>query len=207
MVMSPETLAIVLSAFSVVLGVIVVFGHRFKDKKDKNAEKSKIDELNEIRLAMRSDETALALDDVYRFIDREMKEKKDETKVDILLYDTTTREYFNKLINSLEKTFRNSMKVRSSWDNLGSNYGKLGNILYCFATIEGIAGYPLLFLWLQQNPFFSLQQYYLWVSLMLIVAIVFIVLIWYFLRRISEYSKVYEEFKEKYLIDEVRIGK
>lgn len=214
--MSPESTSILLGALTVFVGSVIVFAHRYDDKKGKFDEKSKIDELNEVRMAMRSDTTVSVLDNIWHFlfeIDRKMRSNKEDKivdapflKVDILLYDTSTREYFNKLINDLEQTFRDSMNVRNAWDNLRGNYGQLGKVLYLFAAIEGLVGYPLLFFVSQLNSLLTMEQYYLWGVSPFIVAIIFICLIVYILGKISHNSEVYDKFKEK-LIDGVRIGK
>lgn len=208
--MSPEPITILLGALTVFVGSTIVFGHRYADKCSKFDEKSKIDELNEVRIEMRADTTVSALDKIWRFlldINRQMRAKDQDMKIDILLIDTTTRKYFNKLINDLEQTFRDSMKVRNAWDNLRVYYGKLGKILYWFAAIEGLAGYPLLLFGSQLNPFLTLQQYYIWGGVLFILAIIFMGLIVYVRRKISHNSNIYNEIKKKYLIDEVKIGK
>ena len=159
--MSPESITILLGALTVFAGSTIVFGHRYADKCSKFDEKSKIDELNEIRIEMRADITVFALDKIWRFllgIDRQRRVKGQDMKIDILLIDTTTRKYFNKLINDLEQTFRDSMNVRNAWDNLRVYYGKLGKILYWFAAIVCLVGYPLLLFGSQLNPFFTLGQ-------------------------------------------------
>lgn len=207
--MSSESITILLGALTVFVGSTIMFGHRYADKCSKFDEKSKIDELNEVRIEMRADITISALDNIWRFLldNIQMRAKDQVMKIDILLSDTTTRKYFNKLINDLEQTFRASMNVRNAWDNLRVYYGKLGKILYWFAAIEGLAGYPLLLFGSQLNPFLTLQQYYMWGGVLFIVAIIFMGLIVYIRRKISHNSNIYNEIKKKYLIDEVKIGK
>lgn len=207
--MSSESITILLGALTVFVGSTIMFGHRYADKCSKFDEKSKIDELNEVRIEMRADTTISALDNIWRFLldNIQMRAKDQDMKIDILLSDTTTRKYFNKLINDLEQTFRASMNVRNAWDNLRVYYGKLGKILYWFAAIEGLVGYPLLLFGSQLNPFLTLQQYYIWGGVLFIVAIIFMGLIVYIRRKISHNSNIYNEIKKKYLIDEVKIWK
>lgn len=209
--MSPEVISILIGALTVFVGTITVFGHRYADKKDKFDEKAKIDELNAVRLKMRSDKTMPSLDTVWRFLDREMKAKAEENKVrvgdlkvDILFYHTTTREYFNKLINDLEQTFRESISVRNVWDNLRCKYGQMGKALYLFGAIEALAGYPLIGL-IALNSFLTIEQYYLWGTGLFIVAIIFIGLLIYIQREVSHNSRIYDEIKKKWM-DEVRLG-
>jgi len=204
--MSPESIPILLGALTVFVVSTIAFGHRYADKSSKLDEKSKIDELNEVRMEMRADTTVSALDKIWRFL-LEMREKDQDMQIDALLSDTATRKYFNKLINDLEQTFRDSMSVRNAWAKLGVYYEKLGKILYWFAAIEGLAGYPLLLFGSQLDPFLTLQQYYICGGVLFIVAITFIGLIVYVRRKISHNSKIYNEFKKKYLIDEVKFGK
>jgi hypothetical protein len=210
--MSPEVIPLLIGALTVFVGTTIVFGHRHADKKDNFDEKPKIDELNDIRMRMRSDATMSSLDAIWRFLDREMKAKIEESKVriedlkvDILFYDTTTRGYFNRLINDLERTFRDSMNVRNVWDNLRCKYEQMGKVLYLFGAIEALVGYPLIAV-IALNSFLTIEQYYLWGISLFIVAIIFIGLIIYIQRKISHNSKIYDEIKNKYLIDEVRIG-
>ena len=208
--MSPESISILLGALTVLVGSTILLGHRYADKSGKFDQKSKIDELNEIRIAIRSDTTVSALDTIWRFLvetDQKMRREGEEMDVKSLLYDTSRRDYFNRLINDLERTFRDSMNVRKTWDNLRLQYKKLGNILYGGATIAGLAGYPLLFLSSQSTAFLSLQQYYLLGIFLIIVGIIVLGLVMYTRGKIVHNMKIYREFKKQYLIDELRIGK
>jgi len=208
--MSPESLSVLLAALTVLVGSTVLFGHRYVDKSGKFDEKSKLDELNEIRMAIRSDTTVSALDTIWRFLvetDQKMRREGEKMDAKSLLYDTSRRDYFNKLINDLERTFRDSMNARKTWDNLRLQYRKLGNILYGSATITGLVGYPLLFLSSQSASFLSLPQYYLLGVFLIIVGIIVLGCIIYTRGKIEHNLKIYKEFKKKYLIDELRIGK
>jgi len=202
--MSPEVVSILVGVLTILVGTTIVFGHRYSDKKDKFDEKSKLDELNEIRIEMRLDKTSLALEDVYHFLYEQLNIKKVVKKVWELFYETSSRRYINKLINELEQTFRESMNVQNVWDNLRCKYGQMGKVLYLLGAIEALAGYPLIAL-VAFNSFQSIEQFYLWGIGLFIVAIIFIGLIIYIQKKISYNLKIYNEIKKKYLEDGVRI--
>jgi hypothetical protein len=203
--MSPEVTPILIGVLTVFVGTTIVFGHRYNDKKEKFDEKSKIDELNEIRMSIRSDTTSSALENIWHFIDEQISGKKIVKRVWELFYETTSRQYFNRLINELEKTFKESMDVRDVWDDLRRKYGQLGRTLYLFGIIEAVLGYPLI-AFFALDLFLSAEQYYIWSSSLFVVAFVFISIIIHTQRKISHNSEIYEKIKSKYMIDEVRIG-
>jgi hypothetical protein len=209
--MSPESISILLGALTAFVVSTLAFGHRFADKCGKFDEKSKIDELNGVRKEMRADSFVSAFEKIWAFlreIDRKMgvKDMNDIVMNDISESDTAGK-FFQKLINDLEQTFRDDVDVRTAWENLRIYYGKLGKILYWFAAIVGLAGYSLLFLAVQANPFLSQEQYSVCGGILFIVAVTFIGLIVYVRRKISYNSKIYDEFRKKYLIDEVKFEK
>lgn len=208
--MSPDLIPILVGALTILVGSTIAFGHRYADKSGKFDEKSKIDELNEIRMAIRSGNTVSILDKIWRFLvetDQQMRKEKLNMDVNSLLYDINRREYFNRLINDLERTFRDDMNIRKTWDNLRLQYRKLGNILYGSAAIEGLVGYPLLILSSQSNSLLSSQQYSLLGVFLVILGIIFLGLIIYTRGKIVYNLKIYNGFKNQYLIDELRIGK
>ena len=209
MIVPTELVSVFAGVLTLLIAVSIAFGHRYADKSAKLDEKTKIDELNEIRIAMRSDTTIPVLDKIWRFFletDQKMREESLNFDIHSLLYDIKRREFFNKLINDLERTFKDSASVREAWEDIRLQYGKLGNTLYGFALIVALVGYPLLVL---SSEFMTLltplQCYLLWI-LLVIVGIIFLALVLYFHGKAMFSLKNYKKPKEQYLVDELRIS-
>jgi len=201
MIVPTELMSVIAGALTLLVVVTIAFGHRYADKSAKLDEKTKIDELNEIRIAMRSDATIPVLDKVWRFLvkrDQKMREEGENFDINSLLYDIEHRDYFNKLINDLERTFRDNASVRETWEDLRALYGKLGNTLYGFGLIVALVGYPLLVLSSQFATLLSpLQCYLLWI-LLVIIGITFLGLILHFREKAMSCLKNYKKSKEQY---------
>ena len=127
--------------------------------------------------------------------------------IDSLWYDINRRDHLNKLINDLERTFKDSTSIRKTWNLLRLQYGKLGKTLYGFAAIVGLAGFPLLIVSSQSVTLLSTQHCSLLWVLLVIVGIIFLILILHIRGKIISNLKIYKKAKEKYLIDELRIRK
>jgi hypothetical protein len=209
MALSPELVSVVAAALTILIGCIIAFGHRCADESGKFDERSKTDELNEIRMAIRADVTILAIDKLWQFlVDTNQKMKKEGSSMDVrlLLYDVIRREPFNKLVNDLEQTFKESMNTKDAWVMLKTSYGRLGKILYVFSATLAFIGYPLLCLSSQTVTLLSTEQLILSWILIAILGIVFLGLIVYIHRTIASNRRIYQE-KRQYLVDGVKIGK
>lgn len=68
MIIPPESMPVFSAALVLLIGTAIVFGHRYTTQSSNFDEKSKTDELNEIRMAIRSDTTIPALDKLWRFL-------------------------------------------------------------------------------------------------------------------------------------------
>jgi hypothetical protein len=214
MALSSELVGVVAGALAILVGAILVFGHRFSDKSGKFDEKSQGDELNEIRLAMREDTVIKAIDRMWEFLmktDLEMKKEskmKNELKnVRNLPYDINRRDLFNKLINELEQSFQESVKVKETWLALRSGYGRLGKILYACATVLGALGFPLLCLSSQTLSLLSSEQLVLLWFVVAILGILFLGLVVYTHRQIASNMTVYQAKWRQYRIDDVKVGR
>jgi len=203
--MSPESISILLGALTVFVVSTLAFGHRYADKCGKFDEKSKTDELNRILRGIRADSFVSTFEKIWGFL-REIDRKmvvKDQDMNNIVMNDIRESDprgkFFNNLINDLEQTFGDSVNVKNAWEHIRVYYGKLGNILYWFAGIEALVGYPLLVLVSQVNLFLTLQQYLICLAVLIIVAVTFIGLIIYVRRKISHNSKIYNEYRDKSL--------
>jgi hypothetical protein len=213
MALSPELVGVVAGALAILVGAILVFGHRFSDKSGKFDEKSQSDELNEIRLAMREDTVIKAIDRIWQFLMKTDLEIKKESKsarslnVRDLPYDINRRDLFNKLINELEQSFQDSAKVKETWLALRSGYGRLGKILYACATVLGALGFPLLCLSSQTLSLLSLEQLVLLWFVVAILGILFLGLVVYTHRQIASNMTVYQTKWRQYRIDDVKVGR
>jgi hypothetical protein len=209
MALSSELVGVVAGALAILVGAILVFGHRFSDKSGKFDEKSQSDELNEIRLAMREDTVIKAIDRMWRFLMKTDLEMKKGSKMNVgdLLYDINRRDLFNKLINELEQSFQDSAKVKETWLALRSGYGRLGKILYACATMLGALGFPLLCLSSQTLSLLSSEQLVLLWFVVAILGILFLGLVVYTHRQIASNMTVYQTKWRQYRIDDVKVGR
>jgi len=209
MALSSELVGVVAGALAILVGAILVFGHRFSDKSGKFDEKSQSDELNEIRLAMREDTVIKAIDRMWRFLMKTDLEMKKEPKMNVgdLLYDINRRDLFNKLINELEQSFQDSAKIKETWLALRSEYGRLGKILYACATVLGALGFPLLCLSSQTLSLLSSEQLVLLWFVVAILGILFLGLVVYTHRQIASNMTVYQTKWRQYRIDDVKVGR
>lgn len=197
---------ILASGLATFIVVFTVFGHRCSDKAEKFDERA--EELNKIRIGMRSDTTLPALDKLWQFLveaNKKMNQRDQSMGVTLLFYDVERRDLLNKLINDIEQTFENSRKVGEVLDSLRSAYGQLGRALYVLVAIVGLGGYGLLILDLG----FAFLESELWFALLCDLLVVIIILCFEAIlaksRMIHSNQKVYQKARKQYLIDEVRI--
>jgi hypothetical protein len=201
---------VIAGALAVFVGSVIVFGIRYADKSSKLDEKSQIDELNRIRMAMRSDATLIAVDRLWRFlteVNQKMKKEGLEMDVGLLLLDVDRRESFNKLLNDVEKTFRDGLNVKDAWSAMKFNYARLANVLYAYAAAIGLIGFSLLCLSSLRPTSLSSEQLTITWTLVVIIGILFLVPLIYTYRKIGSSMRIYQEKKKRYLIDEVKIEK
>lgn len=207
-----ELISVVAGALAVLVGSTLAFGHRYADKSSKFDEKSQSDELNEIRMEMRSDVTVLAIDRLWRFLVEVNQKVNPKMKrdglmdVSLLLYDVDQRERFNKLLNDLEKTFKESVNIKEAWVALRFNYGRLGKIFYAYAAMVGLIGFPLLCLSSQTVAFLSTEHITLLWILLAVLGVLFWGPITYVYRKITSNMMIYQEKRKQYL-DGVKIVK
>jgi len=211
MTLSSDSVTVLGGALVVIVGVIFTFGYRFSDKSSKFDGKTQTDELNEIRMAMRSDSTVYAIDKLWAFLTEtsdKIGQEGGNFDVTLLLFDTVYRESFNKLINEMERTFTESANIKQAWSGQKCLCWRLGKILYgCAIGLAGF-GFPLLVLSSQSSPFpLSADSLILLWILFLAMSIAFIAPIKYTYDQIVSVAKIYREKRDKYLVDEVRISK
>jgi hypothetical protein len=210
MALSSDLITVIAAALTLVVGGILAFGYRCSDKSGKYEDKSQSDELNEIRMAMRSDMTVRSLDNLWKFLSESNQQLQKEGRtldVNLLLLDVYRREPFNKLINDLEQTFTESMKIKEAWIGLKTSNGRLGNILYTYAAALSVTGFPALFLSSDGVNLLSMDVLmFLWSSV-IILGLVFLIPIIITYRRVCSSRNAYQEKRKQYLIDEVKIAK
>lgn len=208
MTLSSDSVTVLGGALAIIVGVIFTFGYRFSDKSNKFEDKTQTDELNEIRMAMRSDSTVYAIEKLWAFLTETSNEIGKDFDVTLLLFDTVHREPFNKLINEIERTFTESANIKQAWSGQKCLCWRLGKILYgCAIGLAGF-GFPLLVLSSQSSPLTLSGDslIILWI-LFLAMSIAFIAPIKYTYDQIVSAAKIYREKRDKYLVDEVRITK
>lgn len=197
-------------ALALFVGSVIVFGIRYADKSSKLDEKSQIDELNRIRIAMRSDATLVSVDRLWRFlteVNQKMKKEGLEMDVSLLLYDVDRRESFNKLLNDVEKTFRDSLNVKDAWSAMKFDYSRLANVLYAYAATVGLIGFSLLCFNVVTPTLLSSEELTIGWTLVVVIGILFLVPLTYIHRKIASNVTTYQERKKQYITDEVKIEK
>jgi ABC-type transport system involved in multi-copper enzyme maturation permease subunit len=210
MSLSSELVTVIAGALALFVGSVIVFGIRYADKSSKLDEKSQIDELNRIRMAMRSDATLIAVDRLWRFlteVHQKMKKEGLEMDVGLLLYDVDRRESFNKLLNDVEKTFRDGLNVKDTWNAMKFNYERLANVLYAYAATIGLVGFSLLCLNVVTSTLLSSEELTIAWTLVVGIGILFLVPLTYIHRKVALNLTIYQERKKQYFTDEVRIEK
>lgn len=210
MALSSDLITVIAAAITLVVGGILAFGYRFSDKSGKYDDKSQSDELNEIRMAMRSDVTVRSLDNLWKFLyesDQQLQKEGRRLDVNLLLLDVYRREPFNKLINDLEQTFTESMKLKEAWIELKKSYGRLGNIFYAYAAVLAATGFPALFLSSDGVNFFSMETLTLLWVLVIILGAGFLIPIIMTYQKVRSNRNAYQEKRKQYLIDEVKVAK
>lgn len=207
--MSPTSITVLAAALAVLVGACLAFGHRYGDKSNSFDQKPKADELNDIRIAMRSESTIPVIEKLWCFlVETQQKLAKEGLSLDVgsLLYDTSRREHFNKLINDLEKTLKESMNIKDSWDELRIRYAQLGNALYGFSAVVGIAGYSFLINEALSLTPLSVEQLKIAVAAFAIFCILFLVIALKIRQKMTSSEATYKKARMKYLIEEPRIG-
>ena len=145
-------------ALAVIVGTTVGFAHRYGDAHSKLLEKTKTDELNDVRLALRDDETIPVVQNLWTFLNltnQEMKKVDLELDISSLKFDVERREKFNGLINDLFKSFKVEARVKQCWDELVQHYRNIGRTLYALSATAAIGGYSMIILGLTSllDPF------------------------------------------------------
>ncbi len=103
MLLTTDLVAAIAVAVGVLVGVCVEFGHRYRDRSTQFLEKPKSDELAEIRLEMRDEETMPILEKLWEFLNKtsqELKKMNREMRVSELSLDTERRGKLNDLVNT-----------------------------------------------------------------------------------------------------------
>ena len=206
--MSPTSITVLAAALGVSVAACLAFGHRYGDKSSSLDQKPKTDELNDIRIAMRSGSTILVIKELWGFlVETQKRLKKEGLNMDVgsLLYDTDRRHRFNQLINDLERTFEESVSIKDSWNQLRICYGQLGNALYGFGAVVGVAGYSLLINETLSSTILSVEQLKAIIAVFAILCILLLAITLRIRQKIVSNETIYKKAKVQYLIEEVRI--
>jgi len=111
--------AVIAAAISLLVLASIGFGHRYSDMSSKFHDKPKTDELNDVTLAIRDEDTMPTIEKLWDFLSKtngEMRRVGAIMVVKDLLYDINRRKELIKLINELAQTFRNETAIRESWE-------------------------------------------------------------------------------------------
>jgi hypothetical protein len=203
MLLSAGLAAAFTGALAILVGTSIGFGHRYGDAKAKLLEKAAT-ELNEVRLAIRDEETIPTLGRLWGYFNQtnqEIKRTGREMDVNSLSVDVERRGRFNDLINDILQSFRNEMVIKKCWDDLLDHYGQAARALYSLAVIAGIGGYSIIILglttWLDSLPSETgAMGTVIAVSCSLLAAYSVILR-----TRIGQKMKVYQDAIKKYLLE------
>jgi hypothetical protein len=207
MLLSSDLVSLLAVFLIALVGFIIAFAYRFGDKCNKYDEKAQTDELNEIRLAMRSESTVNAINKMWKFLYAADQLVKQGLNLDVgvLLVDNVRKEPFNKLINELDQTFRENENVKENWDSIKYGYSRLSKFLYVYAGSFGVACIVPLCLSLPSVDIIPpVGTIILWV-VCAIIGIAFLIPIFYFYKKIAQSESAYAEKKKQYITDEVRL--
>src|SRR5256885_9524012 len=96
-------------ALAIIVGTAVAFGRKYGDARESLLAKTKTDELNDLRLAIRDEHTIPTLQNLWEFLNstnEEMKKIDLELDVSSLKFDVQRRDKFNRLTNDIFQTFK-----------------------------------------------------------------------------------------------------
>ncbi|MCJ7760097.1 hypothetical protein MUP59_03020, partial [Candidatus Bathyarchaeota archaeon] len=124
--------------------------------------------------------------------------------IEELLLDLVRREHVNKLINKVEHTFQESAAIRNTVDDLKLGYRNVGWLLYGFAIVTGLGGYPLLVASIDSVTFVSDQQLYLLWAFLISTAGVLVIMMAHARWRLSSQSGTYRKARGQHLVDNLR---
>lgn len=153
MIVPTELMPLIAGILALLIGLTIAFGHRCADKSAKQDEKTKIDELNEIRVAMRSKKTIPVLDKIWRLFVEPAQKRRDQNRkfeIDVLLYDTqhacmhalneTAKPFFiDPMTFAFARDLSNVSKdgrIRKSYSMLAQDYGS--------PFSDCVSGHPLI---------------------------------------------------------------
>ncbi len=196
------------AALAVTVGVIFAFGHKYTGESAKFDEKSKADELKEIRIAIREDTTVPAINRLWQFlVESEQAFRREGRQFDLglLFYDVNRREQFNEVINQIERSFRNAMEIRTSWDALRDDYNRLGRTFYALAIVVSVGGYATLIVASITPAVLTSDIVAGIVIIALFAGATFSWRLFTTGRKITTNDKQYRDARDRYLIDELRM--
>lgn len=200
------------TVFIAILGIIltslIAFGAHAHSAGTKFQGKSSIDELNAIRLYIRSDTTPKSLDKLWSFFKETSKEMESEGMgLDIcsLYFDVSRNKRFNQIINEVESTFTESQNIKEIWLNIGEQYKKLGYLLITLALYVGMFGFSLIYYYIQEEALISYNSLNSLSVAYILSCFLFLLAIVYYRELVMSKIKIYHDAKHKYLVEVVRV--
>nr|MDO8099324.1 hypothetical protein [Candidatus Njordarchaeota archaeon] len=203
MLLTPELRTVLIPVLGIFAGALLTLGLRYSGKAERCDDKA--DELNDIRMQMRSKNTLPALDRLLQFmVETNKKEKKGSLGVSVRLYDTERKDILNRLINDIEQTFKNSRRIGEALDSIRSAYQQIGRALYVLVVAAlGSLGLIVLDLVLASS-----ESGLMFIFLLDVLFVIFILCsysIFSQLRIAHSNEKLYQKERKQYLLDEVKI--
>lgn len=211
MTLPANSLTLAIAIIAVLIGTLIVFGHRCADKASKYDEKQASDELNDIRYAVRTDNTIPALNNFHNFVWNEYSNGKRQniessSYIESMFYDIAKRRKLNDLINKIEDTFRESMTIKLAWSSIRVQYSELSKWLYGFALVIGVGGYSLLYIGSMENVLIVDVQLVVYCCVLYCIAgIAILVVIIYKRRKLLSNLTIYRDYKDKYSTNNLRV--
>lgn len=208
MLLSSALATPIAGALALAVGVAIAFGRKYGDSRASLHEKTKTDELNELRLAIRDEHTIPIIGRLWAFLDRTNKELKSinlELDIDSLKFDVVRREKFNGFINEVFQSFKTEDEVKRCWSELVSCYSDLSRTLYLLGIVMALGGYSILILsltsYLDNLPLETLIAVIVTISISAALGIMG----YYVLRKIGRSLKLYQNAVNKYVVEVPRV--
>jgi hypothetical protein len=195
-------------ALAIIVTTAVLFGRKYGDARESLLAKTKTDELNDLRLAIRDEHTIPKLQDLWEFLNNtneEMKKIDLELDVESLKFDVQRRDKFNRLTNDIFHAFKIEAGVKQCWDELLIHYASLGRVLYVLGATAALGGYSIVILSLTPVLDSAVTEVIVAAALVILVCLLLGVQSFSLLKRIGRSLKLYQDAVSKYLADVPRV--
>jgi hypothetical protein len=195
------------AGLALVIGTLITFGHRFADVASKLDDKPKSDEVQDMQISIRTEEASPHLNRLWAFLDETaLKDPRLRYDVSALFSDVSRRNRLNDLVNGLERAHMVAVGVLKAWRSVRTWNRRISRILYVLAAADGVVGYGLIYLGLQDPPQVSLGLFYYGIGALVVLTASLFVLAVLCLLKAGSNQKTYDEARMKYLLEGVHIS-